>query len=510
MTQLEAHVAANELPHFRTYSHWRRPRSAGLGTLSGPATVLLFIGAPIFIVVLFVTDIWGALTVALLLAALLYGMSVTDKHGRSILTRMSGRIMWASSKRRKTNLYRSGPLGSVPYGRNRLPGIGALTEVTEWQDSWGRPFGLIHIPFKSHFTIVLSGEPDGAALVDQSQIDVWVAHWGHFMATLGNEAGIVAASVTIESAPDHGTRLRTEVENNLDPDAPPLSRAVLQDIVESYPRGSANVRAFIAITFSGQTREGGHRRPVEEVARDLASRIGLIGQQLATTGAGSIRPIGAQELCEIVRVAYDPAVASVIASQRAGGGVPPMDWADVGPVGAEASWDYYRHDSGVSRTWQMTQAPRGEVYSNVLQRLLEPSPFIARKRVTLAYRPIDPASAAVLVEEDRKTSNIRMTSTEIPSLRIQVERQAAEATAREEARGAGLVNFGMYVTATVRELSELPDASAAIDNLAASARLFLRPVTGSQDSAFAAALPIGLVLPEYLAVPTAAKTRVSR
>jgi hypothetical protein len=61
------------------------------------------------------------------------------------------------------------------------------------------------------------------------------------------------------------------------------------------------------------------------------------------------------------------------------------------------------------------------------------------------------------------------------------------------------VNFGMIVTATVLDPDKKADAIAAIDNLSATARLRLRVVYGSQDSAFAAALPLGLVLP---AAPT--------
>jgi MoaA/NifB/PqqE/SkfB family radical SAM enzyme len=81
------------------------------------------------------------------------------------------------------------------------------------------------------------------------------------------------------------------------------------------------------------------------------------------------------------------------------------------------------------------------------------------------------------------------------------EARAAERSAMEEARGAGLVNFGMVVTGTVMNHEQLPDMVAAVDNLGATARILLRPVYGSQDSAFAAALPLGLVLPTHLAVP---------
>ena len=202
-----------------------------------------------------------------------------------------------------------------------------------------------------------------------------------------------------------------------------------------------------------------------------------------------------------MRVAYDPAAAVLIDEAHAAGETPEVFWTDVGPSAAQASWDRYRHDSGTSCTWAMTQAPRGNVQSGVLARLLAPHRDIARKRITLLYRPIDAAKAAAIVEADLRAAEFRVTSTSKPAARDSLAVRAASATAQEEASGAGLVQFGMLVTATVMDLSKQADARAAIDNLAATARLRLRPVYGSQDSAFAAALPLGLVLPKHIKVP---------
>jgi hypothetical protein len=151
----------------------------------------------------------------------------------------------------------------------------------------------------------------------------------------------------------------------------------------------------------------------------------------------------------------------------------------------------------------MSQAPRGEVRENVLARLVAPHGEIARKRVTLLYRVIDPGEAARIVERDLHNADFRVNSSARPTARSVVEQQAARATAQEEARGAALVNFGMLLSATVFEESQLPAAVAAVENLAPTARVSLRPVWGSQDSAFAAALPVGLFLPAHLKVPEA-------
>jgi hypothetical protein len=361
---------------------------------------------------------------------------------------------------------------------------------------------MIHTPASGSYSIVIGTEPDGAALVDQEQIDLWVAEWGHWLAGLGDETGLEAAAVTIETAPDSGTRLRREVELQLDPAAPPFARAVLAEAVDSYPAGSSTVKAYVAITFSALSRAGGKKRGAEEMGREIAARMAGFTGGLQATGAGAAHPLSAQELCETIRIAYDPASALLIDEAPAIGDPPEILWTDVGPTATQASWDGYRHDGAYSCTWAMTQAPRGSVQSGVLARLLAPHRDIARKRVTLLYRPIDAARAAAMVEADLRAAEFRQTSSAKPAARDVLAVRSAAATASEEAAGAGLVNFGMLVTATVLDSSRAADARAAIDNLSAAARVRLRPVYGSQDSAFAAALPLGLVLAKHLRVPS--------
>src|SRR5581483_265147 len=151
---------------------------------------------------------------------------------------------------------------------------------------------------------------------------------------------------------------------------------------------------------------------------------------------------------------------------RAAGKPAALSWGDVGPAAADARADSYWHDGPVSLTWAMSQAPRGEVRENVLARLIAPNGDIARKRVTLLYRVIDPGEAARIVERDLHNAEFRVNSSARPTARVVVEQQAARATAQEEARGAALVNLGMLVTTTVLEEQHLPLATAALANLA--------------------------------------------
>ncbi|WP_017558031.1 SCO6880 family protein [Nocardiopsis baichengensis] len=484
----------------RTYGNWRRPTSPGLMGLGTAGTVALMLGLILLVFVVMAAGLLGGLIAGLVLGMVLLVLLVKDRHDRSLLSRAATRAGWANARSAGAHLYRSGPLGRTPWGTFQLPGLAAPSRLSEHEDSYGRPFALIHVPFTGHYTVVLASDPDGSALVDQDQIDQWVAGWGQWLANLGEEPGVEAAQVTVETAPDTGHRLRREVSTNLDPDAPALARDMLTETMAAYPRGSSQVRAYITITFRAVGATG-KRRSAEEVGRDLAARLPALSGSLAATGAGAARPLSAAELCEVVRTAYDPAAGPLIDQVRADGEATQMAWNEVGPTAAEARWESYRHDSGTSVSWTMTQAPRGNVHSSVLERLLKPHRDIDRKRITLLYRPLDPARAAAVVEADLRAAQFRATSNRKAVARDVVATRQAQATANEEATGAALLNFGMVVTATVTDPARLDDAKAAVDNLAATARLRLRPAYGSQDAAFAAGLPLGLVLPRHLRVP---------
>src|SRR5690606_36734262 len=151
----------------------------------------------------------------------------------------------------------------------------------------------------------------------------------------------------------------------------------------------------------------GKTRSPEEMGRELAARLPALTQNLSAAGAGAARPLDAETLCEMVRTAFDPAAAVAFDQARADGEPTGLNWTDVGPAGAEASWEHYRHDSGTSVSWTMTEAPRGNVQSSVLRRLLAPHPDIARKRVSLLYRPLDPARAAGAVGADGRAGPVR-------------------------------------------------------------------------------------------------------
>lgn len=492
----------------RTYGNWRKPTSAGLFGLGSLGTGIMLGGLILSVLVTMVAGLLRGLITFAILAIVLGTILTRDRHGKSLVDRGLARVAWGSATRRGAHLYRSGPLGFALWGTHQLPGIAAQLRLSEHEDSYRRKFALIYAPSTRTYTAVLTTEPDGASLVDPEQIDEWVADWGHWLANLADEPGIEACAVTIETAPDTGHRLRQEVMSSTDPNAPAFARKMLAEVVDLYPAGSNIIKAYVTLTFSSVSAVTGKKRSDTEMGRDLAARLPGLTSDLSMTGAGAARPLDAAEVCEVIRTAYNPSMARVIDEAHAEGEDTALDWSDVGPAAHEAEWEGYRHDDAYSVTWAMTTAPRGNVQSSVLARLLAPHREVARKRVTLLFRPIDAAKAAAIVESDLRSAQFVATSTTKPSARAVLATREAAATASEEAAGAGLVNFGMLVTATVDDEARLADARAAIDNLAATARLRLRPVYGAQASAFAAALPLGLVLPKHLRVPASMRERL--
>ncbi|MFI7142483.1 SCO6880 family protein [Streptomyces massasporeus] len=486
-----------ELAPHPTYGNWRRPKRPGLGPFGLIGTFGVFGGIVLALLVSLVS-LPAALAVVALLALTLAPLIIRTQDGRNLYQLVALRIGWLRRKRKGAHTYVSGPLSPRPGGRFRPPGLLSRTTLYEGRDAYDRPFGVLHHRTRNTYTVVLGCEPDGGSLVDPDQVDVWVASWGEWLARLSHEPGLRGASVIVETAPDPGTRLANEVLPRIRDDAPAAARAVMHEVVERYPLASSEMHTYIALTYGAPAGKREHA----EIVTDLAIRVPGLLTGLVGAGAGSAAPLSAERLAEVVRVAYDPAVAGDVLSARTLQGGTGLEWEDSGPAAAVETATAYRHDSGVSRTWLLTLAPRGTVRSNVLRGLLEAAPGTRRKRVALLYRPIDPATSARIVEADRRAAQFMATSGRgMVQARAASEVRAAEQTAAEEAAGAGLVEFSLMLTVTVDSAAQVADADVTVRNLQAAARLSLRPADRMQAAAFACTLPVGLLPWEHTLVP---------
>lgn len=479
-------------PKPRTYGNWRRGAGAGLFGL-GPAGTLAMFGVALLTVLMLAVSPLAALVTVLLGAAVLVPLAVRV-NGRTGLQVIAARVAWWRGRSRRQHVYRSG-VASPVTGTHQLPGILARSQVYTVETGRSGTVGVVVVPQSRHYTVTLRCAPEGMDLVDQHLVDTRVAHLAGWLSALCREPGLVQAVVTVETTPDPGTALAAEVASTTVESAPDLAKQILQQVVTTYPAGAALVDTRVSLTYT--TPPGRGRLSHEDMCREVAARLPGLHAGLSAAGGGGVQPMTPQKLAAVLRAAYDPAVALELARDPAAA----PSWEQAGPVAARESWDAYRHDSGVSRTWGMVEAPRGVTFSSTFARLTDPDPQLMRKRVTLVYRPYSPAEAARLVERDRRDARFNATKKARATARDLVDLGAAEQAAQEEAAGAGVVRFTLLVTATVADPGQLDDADRIIASRAAEARLTLRPMYGAQAAAFAAGLPAGVVLPTHATIP---------
>ncbi|MGC9670953.1 SCO6880 family protein [Planosporangium sp. 12N6] len=476
----------------RTYGNWREGRRAGLFGLGPAATAVAFL-VMIVAAALMAVSLIAALIAAVVGALLLAPLAIRV-NGRTGMQVLAARWAWWLGRSRRQHVYLSGVASRVTDS-HQLPGILARSEVYEVESGRAGTVAVVVVPQSRHYTVTLRCAPEGTDLVDQSVIDARVARLASWLSALSREPMLVQAAVTVETTPDPGTRLAAEVAATTRPDSPELARQVLADVVRDYPAGSAQIETRVSLTY---TAPPGRKLSHEDMCREVAARLPHLHAGITGAGGAGVVPMSARSLAAVVRSAYDPAATLDITQHPE---LVPA-WPQAGPVATRESWTSYRHDSGVSRTWGMVEAPRGVVFANTFSRLAEPDPApVLRKRVAIIYRPYAPAEAARLVEADKRDARFNASKKPRPSARDLVDLAAAEQAAAEEAAGAAMIRFTVMVTVTVADEAQLDEADGIIRARAGEARLVLRPMYGSQAASFAALLPAGVVLPTHATIP---------
>lgn len=490
----------------RTYGNWRKPVAPGIGRL-GPIGTLLFLGGTVAVfVVLTVAGLAAAAAATLLVTLALVPLLVTDSSGRNGYTITGARWAFRRNRRKRRDVYVPGLVGErrepIHSHPNRLPGLLATTQLISCTDALGRRVGVVAVPHAQHYSVLLSCNPEAGSLVDADTVDLWVARWGEFLADLSHEPNLVGASVTVEATPDSGEKLAAEVARLTTPAAPELARAVLAEAAATWPVGSASVATWVTMTWSRTPSMATKPIPEDRLLAQIADRLPGLCTRLQAAGCGDVTPMTPPQVTATVASAYCPSTHAAWDELAAHDEVPMIPWQDCGPATMQVAWDHLRHDTAWSRVWRMTAAPNSPVAATTLAALLNAHNGLARKRVTMQYRPHSPTSAATIADRDVRTAKSRAESRKgevraTESLAVAMARQTAD----EQAAGAGLVRFSMLVTVTVPQASGLEAASHVIDQLAATSRVRLRPATGTQAGSFAACLGIGMVLNNQVRLP---------
>ncbi|WP_024805539.1 SCO6880 family protein [Nocardia sp. BMG51109] len=484
----------------RSYGLWQKPRSAGLFGLRWGETVLGFVVVITALLTALVAGPKPAFFVAGIGAVVMVPL-VWRTGGRSGYETGLMMFHWLRGRSKGEHVYRGGRFSRVPGGAARLPGLMAPSKLYEGIDAGGYSFGMIHLPQFAQYTVVLRAWPQGHEAVDQPVIDRWVSAWGTFLASLGQTSDIIAVVPVIDTVPETGNRLLTEVSTITRSEAPDLAQQVMFELATELPQERVQLLPRVAITFKATTAER-RKNPAEE-AVEIGRRLPGICAAMAEAGVRA-QPMSADEVIGFIRRSYDPASQADLEVSVGDPGGHGLDWADAGPISHEERWDHFLHDGGRSVTWEMDTAPEGAVDERVLQRLLAPNPEVPRKRIAIVYRPHSAADAAEIVDDDYKNALVAQQSergvvSASATLRVGATQQARE----EQARGHGVTRFGALVTITEPLRGDLPRIEAITRDLSTQARLKIRRCYRYQAAAFAASLGCGVILPEHASIPKA-------
>ncbi|MHA6783157.1 SCO6880 family protein [Pseudonocardia saturnea] len=478
----------------RLYGNWRAERGWGIGSLSTAATIVLFLAvlAPLLAVSAFPSATLPLLGVSVIVVAGVVvrvgGVSATDVVLRRAGFHRAQAAGWTELS--------AGVLTEHPRAAD-LPGVLAPLRPLDVDDGRGARHALLWHRRTGTLTAVLRCSPIGLDLADPDRADSWVAAWGALLADLGYLPLTRHIAVTIDTAPAGGTTVRDHIARALDPAAPALARRILDELAELTPASTADIDARVAICLDPARATP---RPTDLLAAavEVGRRLPAIENNLAACGVAILGRASTGWLTGRIRAAFDPHLRPDIARLDESDSV--VAWRDAGPVAARERWDSYRHEGGLSVTWALREAPRQAVGAGVLAPLLAPGPF--PRRTTWLYQPYPAEQAAAKVENEVTSGQVRRAWAERTrrdeTQRDRDDRARALQSAREEAQGAGVGRFTLYVTTTVLHDDDLPAAIADVEQRAGQSKLRLRRLRGAQAAGFAAALGVGIDPTELL------------
>jgi hypothetical protein len=480
-----------------TYGGWARPAPHGIPGLSPVATGVAIFGLLAAIPTWMLSGPVAGLSVVgvfLLLLAVL-GARVA---GRSLGQRAAARTIFAVATAGGRTVYRSGPASPRPTAGHRLPGLLAGVVCHEPVGPTGGRFGLLEHP-GGLWSLVLACDPTGEDLVGEEVLDERVAAWGGFLAELSCWPDVRLVQQSVQVGPDDGSELDAAIDRLLEQAAggAPIAVEALRQTAVALSGGCSRRKSWSAITFATTAvaaRVPAERR-AEVMGRHLARLLGALQAGLTASGAGTVHPMSPAQVAGLVGAAFDPTA------------VPPTggwSWAQAGPVAAVESWGAWRHDSAISITWSMTDAPSGAVTRDALSALLAPDLSGATRRVCLTYRPHRPEQGRVLAGRGVRQANWRISGRPgLGDAGDDIGLAAARQTQRELAHGAALVSFAAHVTSTVvgEDPADLELAILETETAAAAAGIGLRRCWGHQNAALTTGLGVGVDLGAQTRVP---------
>ncbi|WP_406511016.1 PrgI family protein [Streptomyces sp. NBC_00212] len=476
-------MTSHDVPNALMVDGFRVRRSFGYGGLSRTATI--FAAVALVLDGFIATSMPISLVVTLPVTAIVIGLAAARRHGMSALAYYWARIAWRRASRAEATNYRR-VLLPHPYALD-LPGVGASsTLIKAYDPTSGRGVGIVHDRTSGYMTVSTLLSPGGSLMAPTTTVQGNMRSWASVLDGMSTDEQIKGATVTIQITPGAGEALGDDVAVRTDPGAPQLARQVIDELVRTTPRATASVAPWMSVTVDPLATSN----PPEELSDQVAETLRVVdGLDLSGTGTDIGRRATDVDLRRLVRAAYDPSVFNARDAE-----FEDLEWAECGPQAADDLLEEYVHDGAVSLSWVLREMPRRPIPYSVLLPLLAPGKF--QRRITLAYRVLDPLEGeAVLEREISHAENTAQTTKEVKGRAKWSQRadvQKAHQAAAQMSGGQQVVDWTLMVTGTARRPADLPAMRQELERAVKATRgIRMRPAFGAQAAVFAAGIPLG-------------------
>ncbi|GKQ36560.1 hypothetical protein ALMP_31010 [Streptomyces sp. A012304] len=412
-------------------------------------------------------------------------LAAARRHGMSALAYYWARLSWKRATRADVTSYRR-VLLPHPYALD-LPGVGASsTLIKAYDPATGKHVGVVHDRASGRMTVTTLLAPGGSLMAQTGTVQSSLRTWSSVLDAMSTDDQVRGASVTIQITPGAGDALGDDVKARKDPHAPQLARQIIDELVRTTPHATASVAPWMSVTVDPTASANAPTELADQVAEALRVVDGL---DLSGTGTDIERRATDVDLRRLVRSAYDPDVFNARDKE-----FEELSWPECGPQAADDGWEEYAHDGGVSVSWVLREMPRRPIAYSVLLPLLAPGRF--QRRITLAYRVLDPYEGEAVLEREISHAYNRAQATAEVKGRAKwsqkADAQRAEQAAAQVAGGSQVVDWTLMVTVTARSTADLPAARQELERAVKATRgIRMRPAYGAQAAVFAAGLPIG-------------------
>lgn len=362
----------------------------------------------------------------------------------------------------------------------RLPGVPGTLAVAEGPDTraalvWDRRAGTV--------CAIAAVSGPGFVLADAGEQEHRVATWGRVLAQLCHEPTVVRAQVLTRTLPV-STGAGPAWWRQQVSDADTLPGRILAELLAEADRDAVRHETLVVVAV--RPPRGTGRRLDGVRARQVEPTLIALADALSTAELAVDHWVGVDDLPAVLSRSYDPGAPILPAADGTSARVA------VPTTGVVEAWDHLRTDTGVHRTFWVSEWPRTDVGPGFLQPLVLGAQW---RTVSLIAEPLAIERALREIRrahvEHAADAAHRAKVGMVEDEAVRAERADLAVREAELVAGHGDFRFTGLVTLTASDLAGLDEATRALRAAAAQSFCEVRPLVGQQAAAhLAGALPL--------------------